>query len=92
MYAMGFFCLFFSASDRFSRHFVAADIIERALQTCEQFLSVLDHCDIDMSVEESPTALELQWAEFLHNYYMVVQWVCKCASLHFSHVNFSAAF
>lgn len=53
--------------------FVGAGMIEMALQTCEQFLGVLDHCDIDVSTETPPTVLEQQWAEFLHDYYMVVQ-------------------
>lgn len=44
-----------------------------ALQTCEQFLGVLDHCDIDVNAETPLTVLEQQWAEFLHDYYMVVQ-------------------
>lgn len=65
--------LFFLASDRMGRQFVGAAMIETALQTCEQFLSVLDHCDIDVSVETPPTALAQQWAEFLHDYYMVAQ-------------------
>lgn len=61
------------ASDRTGHQFVGAAMIETALQTCEQFLSVLDHCDIDVSVETPPTALAQQWAEFLHDYYMVAQ-------------------
>lgn len=53
--------------------FVGAAVVETALHTCEQFLSVLDHCDIDVSEETPPGALVQQWAEFLHDYYMVVQ-------------------
>lgn len=52
---------------------VGASVIEMALQTCEHFLSVLDHCDIDVSVETPPSVLAQQWAEFLQDYYMVAQ-------------------
>lgn len=54
-------------------HTVGASVIETALQTCEHFLSVLDHCDIDVSVDTPPSALAQHWAEFLHDYYMVAQ-------------------
>lgn len=53
--------------------FVSAAVVEMALNTCEQFLSVLDHCDIDVSEETPPGALAQHWAQFLHDYYMVAQ-------------------
>lgn len=55
------------------RQFVGASVIETALRTCEYFLSVLDHCDIDVSVDTPPSVLAQQWADFLHDYYMVAQ-------------------
>lgn len=44
-----------------------------ALDACQQFLSVLEHCDIDVAIETPPAVEEQQWAEFLQDYYMVVQ-------------------
>uniref|UniRef100_A0A3Q3XSJ4 Tubulin tyrosine ligase-like family, member 3 n=1 Tax=Mola mola TaxID=94237 RepID=A0A3Q3XSJ4_MOLML len=32
----------------------------------------LEHCDIDVTIETSPTAEEQRWAEFLQDYYKVV--------------------
>lgn len=61
--------------DNEGRRFVGAGLIDVALDACQQFLSVLEHCDIDVTIETPPAVEEQQWAEFLRDYYMVVQWV-----------------
>lgn len=53
--------------------FVGSDVIITALRVCQEFLSVLEHGDIDVSLEKTPSVKEQQWAEFLQDYYMVVQ-------------------
>lgn len=50
-----------------------AETIDVALQACQKFLSDLEHCDIDVTIETSPTVEERRWAEFLQDYYKVVQ-------------------
>ena len=55
---------------------VGPEMIDTALHVCEDYLSVLEHGDIDVSVQTPPTVEEQQWAEFLQDYYKVVQWVC----------------
>lgn len=52
---------------------VGLGVIDTALQVCQEFLSVLEHGDIDVTVETPPSVEEQQWAEFLRDYYMVVQ-------------------
>ncbi|XP_045932541.1 tubulin monoglycylase TTLL3 isoform X1 [Micropterus dolomieu] len=54
------------------RRFVGPGMIDLALNVCQEFLSVLEHGDIDVTVETSPSVEERQWAEFLQDYYMVV--------------------
>eukprot|EP00064_Thunnus_orientalis_P000640 superscaffoldBa00000034_g641 len=51
---------------------VGPGMIDTALQMCQEFLSVLEHGDIDVTVETPPSVEEQQWAEFLRDYYMVV--------------------
>ncbi|KAM7401987.1 hypothetical protein PAMP_017264 [Pampus punctatissimus] len=51
---------------------VGPGVIDTALQVCQEFLSVLEHGDIDVTVETPPLVEEQQWAEFLRDYYMVV--------------------
>ncbi|KAM7422418.1 hypothetical protein PAMA_010459 [Pampus argenteus] len=51
---------------------VGPGVIDTALQVCQEFLSVLEHGDIDVTVETPPLVKEQQWAEFLRDYYMVV--------------------
>lgn len=53
--------------------FVGPAMIDMALHVCQEFLSVLEHVDIDVTVETPPSVEEQQWAEFLQDYYMVVQ-------------------
>lgn len=48
-------------------------MIDTALQVCEEFLSILEHSDIDVTVETQPEEEEQRWSEFLQNYYLVVQ-------------------
>ncbi|XP_058488464.1 tubulin monoglycylase TTLL3 [Solea solea] len=48
------------------------EMIDTALHVCEEFLSVLEHGDIDVTAETAPTVEGQQWTEFLQNYYMVV--------------------
>ena len=52
---------------------VGPGVIDTALQVCQEFLSVLEHSDIDVNEETLPSMEEHQWAEFLLDYYMVVQ-------------------
>lgn len=82
--------LFLSAElDNVEHQFVGPGLIDMALHVCEEFLSVLEHSDIDVTVETHPTVEEQQWAEFLQDYYLVVQcvcflgasWVCKFNSV-----------
>ncbi|XP_040890290.1 tubulin monoglycylase TTLL3 [Toxotes jaculatrix] len=58
--------------DKVERGFVGPEIIDTALRVCQEFLSVLEHSDIDVSVEKAPAVEEQQWAEFLQDCYMVV--------------------
>ncbi|XP_061113173.1 tubulin monoglycylase TTLL3 isoform X1 [Conger conger] len=51
---------------------VGSGIIDSALHVCQDFLDALEHNDIDIAMETPPTLTEQQWAEFLHNYYMIV--------------------
>lgn len=59
--------------DNVEHRFVGPGIIDTALRVCQEFLSVLEHSDIDITVETPPSVEEKQWAEFLQDYYMVVQ-------------------
>uniref|UniRef100_A0A673C2R5 Tubulin tyrosine ligase-like family, member 3 n=1 Tax=Sphaeramia orbicularis TaxID=375764 RepID=A0A673C2R5_9TELE len=49
---------------------VGPGMIDTALHVCQEFLTILEHGDIDL--ETSPSVEEQQWAEFLPEYYMVV--------------------
>lgn len=63
--------LFFpKESDNVEHRFVGPEMIDTALHACQEFLSVLEHGDIDVT---SPAVEEQRWAEFLQDYYMVVQ-------------------
>lgn len=48
-------------------------MIDMALRVCQQFLSFIEHYDIDVTVETPSAAEQQQWADFLQDYYMVVQ-------------------
>lgn len=63
----------FTESDQAERQFVGPGVIEMALRVCQEFLSVLEHCDIDVTAEATQPVQEQQWAEFLQDYYRVVQ-------------------
>lgn len=52
---------------------VGPTIIETALRVCQEFLIVLEHGDIDVTVETPESVEEKQWSEFLQEYYVVVQ-------------------
>ncbi|KAG8007885.1 Tubulin monoglycylase TTLL3 [Nibea albiflora] len=58
--------------DNAERRCVGPGMIDMALRTCEEFLNVLEHGDIDVTVDTHPSVEEQQWAEFLQDYYMVV--------------------
>ncbi|XP_044037991.1 tubulin monoglycylase TTLL3 isoform X2 [Siniperca chuatsi] len=58
--------------DNVECRFVGPGMIEVALHVCQEFLCVLEHSDIDVTVETPPSVEEQQWAEFLQDYYMVV--------------------
>ncbi|XP_077460075.1 tubulin monoglycylase TTLL3-like isoform X2 [Stigmatopora argus] len=51
---------------------VSAGVINTALQGCQEYLSVLEHSDIDVALETFPIVEEHQWNQFLQMYYMVV--------------------
>ncbi|XP_035242736.1 tubulin monoglycylase TTLL3-like isoform X2 [Anguilla anguilla] len=51
---------------------VSSTVIQRALRVCQAFMDSLDHSDIDVAMETSPTLTEQEWGEFIHNYYRVV--------------------
>lgn len=51
---------------------VGPTIIETALRVCQEFLIVLEHGDIDVTVETPESVEEKQWSEFLQEYYVVV--------------------
>ncbi|KAM6947935.1 tubulin monoglycylase TTLL3-like [Lycodopsis pacificus] len=59
-------------SDNVEHRFVGPGMIDMALHVCQEFLNVLEHGDIDVSVETPPSVEEQHWAEFLQDYYMVV--------------------
>ncbi|KAI3370176.1 hypothetical protein L3Q82_024961 [Scortum barcoo] len=59
-------------SDHAERRFVGSGMIDVALRVCQEFLSVLEHGDIDVTVETPPSVEEQQWAEFMQDYYTVV--------------------
>lgn len=50
--------------------FISAGVIDTALRVCQQYLSVLEHCDIDVTIE---TPQDENWGAFLQDYYKVVQ-------------------
>lgn len=52
---------------------IGPGMIDIALHVCREFLSVLEHGDIDVTVETPPSVEEPQWEEFLQDYYRVVQ-------------------
>ncbi|XP_029288662.1 tubulin monoglycylase TTLL3 [Cottoperca gobio] len=58
--------------DKVEHRFVGPEMIDKALNVCQEFLSVLEHGDIDVTAETPPSVKEQQWAEFLQDYYMVV--------------------
>ncbi|XP_029358893.1 tubulin monoglycylase TTLL3 [Echeneis naucrates] len=62
----------FTELDHMEHRFVGPEIITTALHVCQEFLSVLDHGDIDATVRTTPAVDEQQWPEFLRDYYMVV--------------------
>ncbi|KAM8758098.1 tubulin monoglycylase TTLL3 isoform 1-T2 [Acanthopagrus schlegelii] len=58
--------------DKVEHQFVGPGMIDIALHVCQEFLSVLEHGDIDVTVETPPSVEERQWEEFLQDYYRVV--------------------
>uniref|UniRef100_A0A3Q3L4L8 Tubulin tyrosine ligase-like family, member 3 n=1 Tax=Mastacembelus armatus TaxID=205130 RepID=A0A3Q3L4L8_9TELE len=65
--------LFFSTElGNVEHRFVGPEMIDTALHVCQEFLSILEHSDIDIRVGTRPSVEEQQWAEFLQDYYMVV--------------------
>ncbi|XP_061688466.1 tubulin monoglycylase TTLL3-like [Syngnathoides biaculeatus] len=51
---------------------VSAGVINTALQKCQEYLSVLAHSDIDVTVKTLPFVEENQWNHFLQKFYSVV--------------------
>ncbi|KAL6111570.1 ttll3 [Pungitius sinensis] len=58
--------------DNVEHQLVGPGLIDTALHVCQEFLNVLDHRDIDVTVETSTSVEEQHWVEFLQEYYMVV--------------------
>ncbi|XP_068450263.1 tubulin monoglycylase TTLL3 [Clinocottus analis] len=58
--------------DTVEHRFVGPGMIDTALHVCREFLNVLEHGDIDVTVKTPPSVEEQQWAEFLQDYYLVV--------------------
>lgn len=54
----------------YKHRFVGAGVIDAALRMCQQYLSVLEHRDIDITIE---TPRDVSWGAFLQDYYKVVQ-------------------
>lgn len=59
--------------DNVEHQSVGPEMIDTALRVCQEFLSVLKHGDIDADVKTPPLMEERRWAEFLQDYYMVMQ-------------------
>ncbi|XP_029946866.1 tubulin monoglycylase TTLL3 [Salarias fasciatus] len=51
---------------------VGPEIIDMALRVCQDFLSGLNHADIDVTAETPPSVDEQQWENFLQKYYRIV--------------------
>ncbi|KAG1942647.1 protein monoglycylase TTLL8 [Pimephales promelas] len=51
---------------------VGTSLIDNALHVCQEYLNSLEHCDIDVTLETTPTLSEQQWKVFLQNYYLVI--------------------
>ncbi|KAK9973494.1 hypothetical protein ABG768_024221 [Culter alburnus] len=51
---------------------VGTSLIDNALHVCQEYLNSLEHCDIDITLETTPTLSEQQWKVFLQNYYLVI--------------------
>ncbi|CAM4626620.1 unnamed protein product [Leuciscus chuanchicus] len=51
---------------------VGTSLIDNALRVCQEYLNSLEHCDIDITLETTPTLSEQQWKVFLKNYYLVI--------------------
>uniref|UniRef100_A0A668AE69 Tubulin tyrosine ligase-like family, member 3 n=1 Tax=Myripristis murdjan TaxID=586833 RepID=A0A668AE69_9TELE len=51
---------------------VGPGMIDRALHVCQEFLNMLEHSDIDVTMATPPVLTEQQWDEFLQDYYLVV--------------------
>ncbi|TRY55019.1 hypothetical protein DNTS_020756, partial [Danionella cerebrum] len=51
---------------------IAASLIDTALRVCLEYLNSLEHSDIDISLETSPSVPEHDWKMFLQNYHSVV--------------------
>ncbi|KAM8915397.1 tubulin monoglycylase TTLL3 [Spinachia spinachia] len=60
------------AEDNVEHQSVGPGLIDTALHVCQEFLNVLDHRDIDVTVETSASVDEQHWVEFLQDFYMVV--------------------
>ncbi|XP_071775568.2 tubulin monoglycylase TTLL3 [Centroberyx gerrardi] len=58
--------------EHMERPFVGPGMIDRALHVCQEFLNILEHSDIDVTVETPPSLTEQQWEQFLQDYYLVV--------------------
>ncbi|XP_034022611.1 tubulin monoglycylase TTLL3 [Thalassophryne amazonica] len=55
-----------------AHQFVGQGVIDMALNACQEFLSALDHSDIDVTMETPSSVKDQQWSEFLQHYYMIV--------------------
>ncbi|KAM8917414.1 tubulin monoglycylase TTLL3-like [Spinachia spinachia] len=55
-----------------SRPVILSQMINSALKVCHEFLESLEHRDIDIHSETSPTLTKEEWAEFINGYYLAV--------------------
>lgn len=59
--------------DNVEHQVVGPGMVDMALHVCQEFLTVLEHGDIDSTAETPQSVKEQHWVEFLQDYYMVVQ-------------------
>ncbi|XP_023283773.1 tubulin monoglycylase TTLL3-like [Seriola lalandi dorsalis] len=54
------------------RPMVLSQMIDSALKVCQEFLDIMEHNDIDMSLGTPQTLTNEEWEQFIDSYYFVV--------------------
>ncbi|XP_022600767.1 tubulin monoglycylase TTLL3-like [Seriola dumerili] len=54
------------------RPMVLSQMIDSALKVCQEFLDIMEHNDIDMSLGTPQTLTNEEWEQFIDSYYLVV--------------------